>query len=756
MYNTEKPGGGNKKVGLAESFSDIEAPTHRWFKYYDMGDGTGGIAPVEDLYDRFTITDDGMPQMDFLNKSDYENFGMEYPNYEHDFPTSIDPDSYMEQLYKFSNDYSDWFYNKRGKKKLQLIPMTEDDAHKESLQWFPTTDDYIKALVETGVVANEDILRQEAQKALYNILREDIKNDRHEYDTALRNRFLDRTGNEEITPADTTVIDQTQKPRLPNPVPIARVFTDMPTKREFEEYPFEQVLASNMVIPMTSHALYNPEYKYRTTPLGWGARLAGDAVTDAALAVAPELIGTRVALRTGIGSGKSGMLRGLSQAGIRAGSGAATHGADWALNNLVIEPLAYNSTGEGISNAPADLRDMALQATLGGLTNAAVLPFYRAGKLDKAMDIRRRMSPKNPDEVTYKDIKDSFGMFKSKKVDPSSGSKITSEEITNLKATPEVKKQFANMAYKDYDAKYPMSAQQVVMAPELKLKEVGRELTPTSDYEINYTISPVMDRPSQGKLNKGLFKTMTAKEGSPYAGYELGSGMELADKSNRLHSGTASKGKRKTEYELVGPDKKVLLEGGKGDYDVLLLNPDKRFYLDYKKATGLDDIIPVEHNEDFIELADAATRLDGENAKRLFSGKTEVIPQREYNKALGMYLKSSDNTPNTAATDILTKRATVGNLDKETGKFVKADKKQRKALKKAEATKQKRLQMNLVSTADLTKGTNFENHLMEQILKAKNNRGATLTLPIRFGINNWNISNSDLVDNPTIPYIYEE
>lgn len=348
-----------------------------------------------------------------------------------------DPDGFD----KADSALSEWLKT-RGQPQLVLKPMTREQAEKTdpNAHWSPTTDEYMLALEDAGI-ADEDVLRNYAQRNLEKMLLDDMRSGRFQYYNALRNRFL--KGDKNITADDTTKIKQHEG------------FGQSDEKKEFDKYSTPAIVAANAAAPFNARVMLDPELNYKTGIPERIARGAGDLGLLATYIMMPEALATKAALTTGLGSAfAKGGLRSLASRGaIRAGSGATAGAAGWgekALGDVGLE----NATGTGVNRGPLDLRDLALEAGTGALANLASTQLLRGGKRsDNAFLLRSKMS-NDPSVVKLKDIKESFDVTKG---------------AVNKNA-PELKREFADRAMAEYRQAYPNEVMEVEYPPKLQVR----------------------------------------------------------------------------------------------------------------------------------------------------------------------------------------------------------------------------------------------------------------------------------------------
>lgn len=336
---------------------------------------------------------------------------------------------------------SEWLKT-RGQPQLVLKPMTREQAEKTdpNAHWSPTTDEYMLALEDAGI-ADEDVLRNYAQRNLEKMLLDDMRSGRFQYYNALRNRFL--VGDKNITADDTTKIKQREG------------FGPSDDKKEFDKYSTPVVVAANAVAPLNARVALDPELNYKTGIPERLVRGVGDAGLLATYMLMPEALATKAAITTGLGSrfAKGGLRSLASRGAIRAGSGATAGAAGWgekALEDVALE----KGTGVGVNRGPVDVRDLGLEAGVGALANLASTQLLRGGKRsDNAFMLRSKMS-NDPSVVKLKDIKESFDVTKG---------------AVNKNA-PELKREFADKAMANYREAYPNEVMEVEYPPKLQVR----------------------------------------------------------------------------------------------------------------------------------------------------------------------------------------------------------------------------------------------------------------------------------------------
>lgn len=610
-----------------------------------------------------------------------------------------------ELFLKNRTDFNDWLDTGRMNAKLKLVPMTKKEALEADpdARWYNSTDDYMRALSHsTGI--DERYWRDFAQRALVNMLIDDMKSDNPKYENALRNHFLkDRDDDEPYTPADTAEIIKHQGDRL------GRLGDD----REFRPMDKDLLFLMNGFVPFSARIAGDKEMRYKASPAEWATRILGDAGLLGLYTVAPELATAKLALMTGLGSKvMAGGARGIAaRAGLRGVTGAGSGAAGWGVKNYVADPALDAMFGVGAMQAPADTRDLALEAALGGFNNLLSTQLLRGGKYsDNAFRVREMMAPNNPSMVSHGDIMDSFKVMAKKnlKKEGKRPGTVGGDEITNIKgSTKKAKQEFAGMPLAEYRDKF--GANEAILTenfPELRV-----DLTPKEGGPF------VIGEPFTGipyGANTNVIKQEVRMKGSPYKGAVQGRGFEEGGKWTM------------DAYRATKPVAKVEVPDGKGGERLAdLVGLEKGQKKLYEKAQDPQFIeLYKEQNAPFFanhtdeelaglgELASDAQIRGNKAAKQWFSGKPTVRNGEQFSGALAKAEGSvqKGNTPNQKSAlqaKTLKTKSRYGTMDKD-GNFVEGTKKQTKALEKATKKGAERKQMTVISKDALNRSRDYQ------------------------------------------------
>lgn len=634
MYNQDSWG---NNMGWLEAFEDVPNPTPKLFTLAD--DGEVDISPEAQL-----LLED-------------------------------DPEKYT----KMFQDFGNWMDTGRQNKRLVLKPMTKEVAERDypGYHWSRTTDEYMKALQDRGI-AQEEGVRELAQHYLMRELIDDLASGEPKYADALKNRFLKDV--EDPQPADTTEIRKRQ----------GRVFG---TDKEFKRPNAAALALGNGFVPFITRNAGDPELRYKTSVPEWAARGLADAGLWALYGVAPEKAAADIALRTGIGSkiAAGGLKNMLARAGTRFGAGGLSGASGWSYKQL-LDPAYDAAFGVGVNRGPADLRDLGLETFLMGLMNMGNTQFLRGGKeSDNAFRMREWMA-KDPKNVSFDDIMDSWKVMSQKKLkdvkDNSMG--IGADEITNIRGTtPKAKKEFASMPMDRYHELYPNEGVQFNRNPPLEVKMGNR-----GPYK--QVARPVMNKPHKGFISAMQQEIKNPK--SPYFGAVPGEG--LGNKNTWLMSEDVVKtlptGRTTTKKQYVR------LYGDASDpqfFNRYMAQNPKRFA----------NMSPEERNS-IAELANEA-QLRESGADKYFGNGQMALKGKDYaeeiSSAEGHALPGDPASAKSAG-----KASTLKNNPKYVNiigkKVTPAPKKQVEHGQRAVKKYAERKNMNLVSKSDLQKSNNFQ------------------------------------------------
>lgn len=617
------------------------------------------------------------PQNPYPELFDPENLDTMSPKAELLYMTN--PDEYYNSLMGFN----DWFEH-RNEPQLRLKPMTREDAKKDSIPWSQSMDEYMRGLAAQNIINDENQMRLMAQQQMYDILKEDLKSGKPQYEMALRKLLDDK---DEYEPADTAELAEKQRPGLGS---------DWDFKQRNPALNF----VLNGVVPFTNRIASDPELWHKAGPAQIGSRALGDAGMLALYALGPEALATRAALATGMGANvMSGGLKSLAaRAALRTGAGAGVGAAGWGAKNLLADPLAYNAFGVGTQQGPADLRDLGLEALLGGAGNFMSTGLLRGGlKSDRAFRVREAMNPDKPSAVNYDDIKASFNAMKDKDVVSAS--------------SPRARKLFEQTDLEKYKAKYNKGDNR---------EEVMVESNPPMTVNLN---------PKEGgPIELGTF------QGLPKTGQKSAIKARVRDPKDEYHGFTvppraADAGLwKRTDilYEPSGTSQVLMADrtGTKHLRDVTDLSPvEHRKVLIEDPSENMFFNRYMEQNKSFFapytaeekaalksQMKKAQVR-ESDEAKQ-FTGRPEYMSGDEWAEMVratrGDAINGDGaNLSNMARNAQLTKKSTPGVRNKKTGEWSTSEK-QQKNFAKAKKTMTHRKDMKIVGKDYLSKQRDYQ------------------------------------------------
>lgn len=246
-------------------------------------------------------------------------------------------------------------------------PMTRKEADAAKLDWYPTSNELLNALIKTKLGdGNKQALYDAAQLALADAWKEDFESETPKYEAASEYLF-DEKGN--------------SKPQYEIPNGVSS-------------------FVKNMFIPVSNAVLEDPELDFKTGKGEMAARIAGDAALTFGSAALPwlgALIGASrgaLAARPLIGAAVGG-----------AAGGLANYGAQRLVNTGLAE-----ATGHGYIDQPIDATDAGIEMALGALSG----PLSAANKVRGRAALKDLMWPENPSGVTPKHINQSIALSKAK------------------------------------------------------------------------------------------------------------------------------------------------------------------------------------------------------------------------------------------------------------------------------------------------------------------------------------------------------
>lgn len=248
--------------------------------------------------------------------------------------------------------------------KQSFQPMTREEANAAQLDWYPTSNELLNALIKTKLGdGNKQALYDAAQLALANAWKEDFESETPKYAAASEHLFNDK-GN---------------------------------SKNQYEIPNGVSSFVKNMLFPVSNAVLEDPELDFKTKPVEHIVRGAGDLGLTVGSVALPWLGATRGAART---------TRPLVGAAIGGGLGGL---GNYATQRLVNTGLA-EATGHGYIDQPIDITDAGIETALGVLSG----PLSAANKVRGRGALKDMMWPENPRGVTPKHINQSIALSKSR------------------------------------------------------------------------------------------------------------------------------------------------------------------------------------------------------------------------------------------------------------------------------------------------------------------------------------------------------
>lgn len=243
-------------------------------------------------------------------------------------------------------------------------PMTREEANAAKLDWYPTSNELLNALIKTKLGdGNKQALYDAAQLALANAWKEDFESDTPKYAAASEHLFDDKG------------IAKNQY-EIPNGV---------------------SSFVKNMLFPVSNAVLEDPELDFKTKPVEHIVRGAGDLGLTVGSVALPWL---------GASRGSALMAKPLVGAAIGGGLGGL---GNYGTQRLVNTGLA-EATGHGYIDQPIDATDAGIEIALGALSG----PLSAANKVRGRAALKDMMWPENPRGVTAKHINQSIALSKSR------------------------------------------------------------------------------------------------------------------------------------------------------------------------------------------------------------------------------------------------------------------------------------------------------------------------------------------------------
>lgn len=246
--------------------------------------------------------------------------------------------------------------------KQYFVPMTRAEADSAKMDWYPTTQEFLNALVETQLGhGNKEALFDAAQMALSEMSQKDLKSDNPKYDKAR-----------------------------------ARMMNDNGTSRAVFVAPSAiKTGLLNMAIPFTNAVMNDPELWDKTSSGEAKGRVATDVGLNLATALLPWGLGARGAMMT------SRPLLGAMAGGAIGGN------LNYWLGRLANQAWDAGS-GHGGIEQPIDLADMT-GSTLLGMVDAAGM---NTNRISGMKDLQTKMWRGNPNGVKGKHITQSIDLMK--------------------------------------------------------------------------------------------------------------------------------------------------------------------------------------------------------------------------------------------------------------------------------------------------------------------------------------------------------
>ncbi len=243
-------------------------------------------------------------------------------------------------------------------------PMTREEANAAKLDWYPTSNELLNALIKTKLGdGNKQALYDAAQLALANAWKEDFESETPKYAAASEHLFDDKD--------------------------IAKIQYEIPNG--------VSSFVKNMLFPVSNAVLEDPELDFKTKPFEHIVRGAGDLGLTVGSAALPWL---------GASRGAALMTKPLVGAAIGGGLGGL---GNYGTQRLVNTGLA-EATGHGYIDQPIDATDAGIEIALGALSG----PLSAANKVRGRGALKDMMWPENPRGVTAKHINQSIALSKSR------------------------------------------------------------------------------------------------------------------------------------------------------------------------------------------------------------------------------------------------------------------------------------------------------------------------------------------------------
>ena len=337
------------------------------------------------------------------------------------------PQMYQALYDRFVNDVTGWAKNSRS---YSLRHGKREEAGESP--WYRTTDELSDAITSNEGIGREYdyAIQRVLQDEFLKTMQEDMASKNPTYLNALKKRLMPDW---DYSKGNPTFEDLRQKQ-----AEARRAFLD---REEFERPNQLKTGVSNILFPAWSKTHFDPELEYKTSNKEAAARLATDAVVDAApLFYGPKLVGagarfvgTRVPYLAAPTAEKIGAVLG---GGL---SGLADYGAS-RLQNTGLSAF----TGSGSDNSPINAYDATAAILLGG---ALGRPVYKSKGVPYGQKIREIIDKTDPKTVTTGDIRDVKRVMKER----ATGKKTGTDNVSNWGT----KQKYRGLAYEQYKKDYP-------------------------------------------------------------------------------------------------------------------------------------------------------------------------------------------------------------------------------------------------------------------------------------------------------------
>lgn len=245
-----------------------------------------------------------------------------------------------------------------------FVPATRDEAKEKGYDWYPSTQEFLNALIETQLGdGNKQALYDATQNIFSELMADDRRKETPEFQRAWERILLDDGSGR-------------QKPQFVAPNGVA----------EF---------GKNMVIPFFNAVYSDPELWQKTGTGEAVARGIADAGLNTASIVLPWA-----------GAARGATMGSRPLIGAMIG-GAAGGNANYWLKRLANEGFDF-TTGHGGLENPIDLTDMGIETVAGSLAGVGAA----ANRVKGMRQLQRKMKPANASAVKGDDIKTSVDLSK--------------------------------------------------------------------------------------------------------------------------------------------------------------------------------------------------------------------------------------------------------------------------------------------------------------------------------------------------------